>query len=60
MTDEGMRGDPIDAAEMISSLGDMAVSVWTMFVKFKEQGFTEQQAFDLVRSWIHGSSGGKL
>jgi hypothetical protein len=38
----------------------MVLMAWELFNSFKAKGFTESQAFDLTKSYVHGQAGGRL
>lgn len=59
MTDEGRHGDPLDAVELAKGLRDAAAAARMMYDGLREEGFTEAQSLELVKSWLHGSAGGK-
>jgi hypothetical protein len=50
--------DESQAIEMHEVARIAANAARTMFNAYLAEGFTEQQALMLVRSWIHGSIGG--
>jgi len=60
MTDEGRRGDPMDAIEVSEAMKNYATSSWVLFVALKEEGFSEAQALKIVAAAAHGAFGGKL
>jgi hypothetical protein len=50
--------DDADAIELAESLRTAAAATRQMFNAFLHEGFTETQALQLVRSWLHATAGG--
>ena len=51
-------GDDANEIFQADAARTLAKAVRVMFNELLLEGFTEQQALLLVRSWIHGMSGG--
>ncbi len=50
--------DDADAIELAEGLRSAAKAAREMFNAFLHEGFSETQALQLVRSWIHATAGG--
>lgn len=55
MTDDHGEHDDADAIELAEGLRTAAAATRQMFNSFLAEGFTEAQAMQLVRSWLHAN-----
>lgn len=60
MTDEGVRGEPMDAVEMVNTMVNLASGARAFFNQLVEEGFEKNDALRLTAAWIAGLSGGKV
>jgi len=60
MTDEGNLGNPIDEAEALAAMANMAKMTKAFYEGLKEEGFSEQDSLRVTFAYIHGAAGGKL
>lgn len=54
MTDEGILGDPFGEVEMKHSMQGMSVAVAQFYRGLIDEGFSEEKAFGLAQSFLHG------
>jgi hypothetical protein len=58
MDDADREHDDADAIALAEGLRTAAAATRQMFNAFLSEGFTEAQAMQLVRSWLHATAGG--
>lgn len=54
MTDEGRRGDPVDAIEMVQGMKDAAMGIRAFYDGLREQEFSETEALHLTAAYVTG------
>jgi hypothetical protein len=59
MTDEGQRGHPMDAVEVLQVMRNLGAAVKAFHDELIEQGFEKEEALRLTVAWIVGTAGGK-
>jgi hypothetical protein len=60
VTDEGRLGDPMDEAEALAAIQNMAKLMRAFYESLASEGFSEADALKLTASYVHGTAGGKL
>lgn len=60
MTEEGMKGDPMDTVETLHAMQNLATGAKAFYDQLLIDGFEKADALRLTMAWVGGVAGGKI